>query len=356
MNHTFTDLHKNRYEWAFSAKREFINRFVRLDVQEILYKLQEDLEMLDGNELSFNRLSKMYSEAEEASKLELKEHEKSIEKFNQFIERQRLQINQELKEFNLKQKQISSEIENYKEFSMHLDKIMKEIKSIEIEPFVKEIITYDSSQKKASVLNGYASNLQFTVETNLEKQLTDIKAVANSLKITEGHDLRLPELQSIPRIYQKIDAFWLTTSYDKVFYNLLDKSIDWVVEMYKVYLDILTSIRNEIKKKPEQLLNQAKALRQMNDEKLKRLHKEIAKDEEIRDQLIEKHGEVYEKWKEDCEHAKHLQDYFIKHWLLYKEELQRHFLSGNVEERWFVTQYLQLLQQDGEKIIESLNS
>ena len=34
MKLTFTKFHTNRFEWAFKAKREFMNRFVRLDVDK----------------------------------------------------------------------------------------------------------------------------------------------------------------------------------------------------------------------------------------------------------------------------------------------------------------------------------
>ncbi len=47
--------------------------------------------------------------------------------------------------------------------------------------------------------------------------------------------------------------------------------------------------------------------------------------------------------------------YLIKHWLLYKDELKQKFRYVSVEERWLVSQYLLFLQQDGEKMIESMN-
>src|SRR4051794_10030836 len=208
MNHTFIDFHKNRYEWAFHAGREFINRFARLDVQKAERSLIKELTLLgnsDVNELSFKHLTKLYSEAKEESKLEFEEHKKNIEKLEQLIERKRLQIIQELNALNREEKQISSEIEHYKAFSMELEKVMNAIKASEIESFVKNIIIYDTSHKKASVLNGYASNLKLTVETDLEKQLTKIKEEVYNLNMKLGHDLKLPKLDSIPKIHQKID-------------------------------------------------------------------------------------------------------------------------------------------------------
>ncbi|MCQ6274809.1 hypothetical protein JMM81_07475 [Bacillus sp. V3B] len=339
MNHRFIDFHKKRYEWAFNAKTEFINCFVRLDVHE----------------RSFNHLTKLYNEAEETRKRELEEYEKNIEKLEKLIESKRLQINQELNVFNIKDKQISREIENYRGLTVYLEKIMKDTKAIEVEPIVKDMIIYNASHKKASILNGYASNLQSIVKMNLEEQLTDIKEKVHNLNITSVNDLRLPELDSIPRIYQKIDSFWLTNSYDKAFYNLCDQAIDWVVKLYKAYMKVLTLILNEVVEQSEQLLKKAEDLKRIKDEKVEKLHKEIIVDKKKRDLLHTRYNEVHEMWKQDCEHAKQLQGYFIKHWLQYKEELQHYFLSGNAEERWFVSQYLQLLQQDGEKIIQSLN-
>ena len=162
MNHTFVDFHKNRYEWAFHAEREFLNLFVRLDVQKVERTLTKVLPHLGNskvNELSFDRLTKLYSEVEKESKLEFEEHEKKIEKLKRLIERKRLQIDQEWKAFNIENKQISSRVEDYQAFSTDLESIMNDMKTIEIEPFVKNHMIYDTSRKKASILNGYASNI-----------------------------------------------------------------------------------------------------------------------------------------------------------------------------------------------------
>jgi hypothetical protein len=92
-----------------------------------------------------------------------------------------------------------------------------------------------------------------------------------------------------------------------------------------------------------------------NQLKIKTLTTDIDMHKELLTQLVVHHNEVNEMWKQDSEHAKQLQSYFIKHWLLYKEELQAHFLYGNSKERFLASQYLLLLEQDGEKIINSLN-
>jgi hypothetical protein len=346
MNYTFTDFHKKRYEWAFRAKREFMNRFVRFDVQKV---------DLDKEELSFRHLLKCSSEAEKTSKREFAECEKNIETLETLIKRKRLQIDQEGEVCNIQLEQISLEIENYQVFTSQIEKKIQDMKAMEIEPFVKKCIIYDTNHKKASILNEHASRLEATIAKSLDKQFTKIKEEAQSLKIASVHELKRPELDSIPKIQQKIDNFWLTSSYDKAFYKLCDKAVDWVVEMYNAYLYVLTSILNRATEKYEQLRKRAQDLTEMKDEKIKRLHKEMIEDEKKRDQLLAYYDEVSEMWKQDCEHAKQLQGYFMKHWFLYKDELQQRFLSSNVEERWFVSQYLQILQQDGEKIIESLN-
>ena len=55
MNLPLTNFHNRRFEWAFQAKNEFFNRFI-----------EEDLEKIIGNDLSIDRLTKWFKEAEEA--------------------------------------------------------------------------------------------------------------------------------------------------------------------------------------------------------------------------------------------------------------------------------------------------
>jgi GTPase SAR1 family protein len=324
-------------------------------MEEILHNLQNDLENLDVNELSFSRLTKLYKEAVEESKQELEENEKSLEKYKQVIKRQDFIIKQESKEAELKYKNMSSEIDINHMFSNHIGTLFKDVEPDQIKQFVKSHIEYNSGNKKASALNGYASKLQLSIETDLESKLREVKENAHNLKKSSGQHLELPDIYSIPKIHQKIDAFWFTSTYEKALYKIRDQACDWVVEMYESYNQLLTTIRNEVTEQLEQLFKKTEAFQRANDEKMQRLHKELAVYKEQQEQLEALNKEVYEMWNQDREHAAQLQGYFIKHWLLYKEELQQHFLYGDTKERWLATQYLHLLQQDGEKIIESLN-
>jgi hypothetical protein len=218
---------------------------------------------------------------------------------------------------------------------------------------VEKIIENDPNNKKASVLNGKASRLQLTVEEGLEKQLTKIKEKAYNLNLVSGNHLRLTVLYSIPEIKKTFFGF-LFHSYEKALNNIRVNAIDWVVDMYDSYVDLLTPMLNEVTEQLEQLLKKRVFLRGANERKVNELRRAVDQDIGRLNDLVTHHSEVLKMWEQDCEHAKQLQGYFIKHWLLYKEELQRKLQYGTTEERWLALHYLLLLQQDDEKIIESL--
>ena len=247
------------------------------------------------------------------------------------------------------------EIQNGKEFLAYVENQIKDIKAIEIVRFVNEIIPIQSNHKKASFINGCTLKLENLVKTRIKKQISDLKGIAQPLPILSIRHLQLPELDSIPEIKQKMDSFWFNSQYQKSLQITRDHAYDWVEKMYKTYINLLTSVQIEGTQYIEQLLNKQDALLQMKNETIQRLQNTRLHDQEKRDLLIKQQRELNTLWKQDCEHAKRLPAYFIKHWLLYKEELEQKFLHVSIEERWFVSQYLLLLQQDGEKIIEPMN-
>lgn len=351
-----TDYHKNRYKWAFNAQREFIKSFVVLNIQENEDPLvSEDKMSLDQNGHSFCHLTELYKVAEKTRKQVFEEYDKEILKLGDLTKKINIQIEIELKETTSKENQLFSQIKNYKEFLTHVEKIIKDLNTIEIERFVNEIIPIQSKHKKASFINGCALNLEQLVKKRIKKQILDLKENAQPLPILSIRHLQLPELDSIPEIQQKMDSFWFNSKYQKSLQITRYHANVWVKKMYKAYINLLTLIYNEGTQHIQRLLNKHDALLQMKNEALQRLQNTRFHDQEKRDLLIKQQKELNTLWKQDCEHAKRLPAYFIKHWLLYKEELEQKFLHVSVEERWFVSQYLLLLQQDGEKIIEPMN-
>lgn len=110
-----------------------------------------------------------------------------------------------------------------------------------------------------------------------------------------------------------------------------------------------------MKNQVELLEKQVLDLKFVSEERKKKREKLFVMYQEEKGRFESHYQEILEMWNQDREHATQLQSYFIKHWMNYKAELQYHFLYGDEKERWLASQYLQLLLQDGKKIIESLN-
>jgi hypothetical protein len=354
MNQTFTDYYKNRYEWAFSAQREFINSFVALHIQETDPYFPKEILNSDRNALSFSHLTELYKVAKQNRKKELEIYEKEIERLEQLIKGQSVQIDLELKEASFQEKQFSSEIRTYKEFLRHVGNLIKEIKVIETEPFVNKLIPFHTSKRKASILNDHALKLQHIVKTRMKKELMEIKEKAKPLPMIDINNLQLPDLDYIPKIQQKIDSFWLNSSYEKSLYTLRGHASDWVVKMFEAYMNLLTTIINKTTEQFHLLLEEKESLKRLKEETIHRLQKALELDIEKRDLLKVQQNNWNALWEQDCEHAKQLPGYFIKHWLLYKEALEQQFLLVPVKERWLVSHYLLLLKLDGERIIDSM--
>lgn len=325
-------------------------------IEEILLNLQNDLENLDVNELSFSRLTKLYKEAEEASNLEVVENEEIIQKYDELINNQQLLIINEKKEIEREYKRLITEVELYENFSRQLRKTLKKVDTDKIEEFIREIIEYNSSNKKASVINGNASTLELRVQIDLENWLRKVKEEAQNLIISSAKNLNLPNLYTIPKIDQLIDAFWIKSTYEKALYQTRSSAYHWVKEAYESFNSLLAPVIKETSEEMKRLKKNAETYKQLKNIKIKNLQVELDQNQKKKVELVRQSREIYEMWKQDCSHATQLQGYFIKHWLQYKEELQQYFLYGNPDERWLASQYLQLLLQDGKKIIDSLNN
>lgn len=357
MNKVLTELHKKRYEWAFQAKKEFLDQFVRLDVEKIdrLHRQQEDSFCTDVKLLPFQNLTNCIKVAEKDRMQEHVESEKELKRLEQFISEKKEQMEQKLNFFHMKNREFSSKIKNYTDFLHDIESIIQALEHTDKESIVKNYVKYDTKQKKASILNGHAEQLQISIKNMIENQLTEIKVKADRLDLLQDSLFRLPKLDPIPKIQQKIDSYWFNSRYDKAFNQLMLNGIKWVEQIYQSLKDILSPLLNEALVQHDQLVHEAGSLKRMKDETITELKRELNKIEIERDYLRKEQVKVNEMWEKDLQHANQLQGYFMKHWLLYKEELQRQFLSENPEERWTAFQYLKLLQQDGENIIESMN-
>ena len=219
---------------------------------------------------------------------------------------------------------------------------------------VNDVIEYTPDHRKASAINDNALRLQEMVAGELEGKFRKIKQDAVSLEIGISQLLELPYLPPIQRIEQKIDAFWLKSTYENAITKIRGIAYEWVTEMYQNYNLLLRPILKAAAEQKEQFFHRAEAFRLENMERRGHLEEELANYQQERAELDGHYQKVYQLWNQNREHVSQLQGYLIKYWLEYKEELQQHLQYGTAEDRWLAGQYLQLLRQDGEKIIESL--
>ncbi len=355
MNNVIKDLHHKRYEWALHAKKEFLDQFVRLDVEKVhlLHPVQEKNRSSDYL-WPFLSLTNCFKLVESERQQENEKNKKDLEKLEQMISEKKTLLNEKLNFFHMKNHEFSSKIEKYHELLADIEAVLQEMKNVDRE-YVKYFLNYDVKQKKASILNQQAIKLQITMEKKLENQLTGIIERADRFHLVQDSHLRLPKLEPIPKIHQKMDSYWLKSRYDRAYNHLFDNAMKWVEQMYMAYSEVLAPVLNEAFMQRNQLLNEAEALQLEKEENITNIQIDLSAMEAKREILCEKHSHVNRLWEQDYQHAKQLQRYFMKHWLLYKKKLQQQLLTDNPEECWAAFQYLQLLQQDGENIIETIN-
>ncbi|WP_042454314.1 hypothetical protein [Neobacillus dielmonensis] len=350
MNPTLINFHQNRYEWAFKAKQEFINGFIGLD--EWLRNKRKLGEFSTVSELTFSQLAKVFKESEEVTRLKLEQHQEKLKKYGELIERQKILLNHVIKEEE-RYDEICSEL---KQYDLFLNKMaLKDTSSNYIFELVNHVIVYMPNNRKASFINQNIEDLEQQLKEDIEPKLREIIQEADGLNIGTTALFQLPYYSPIPRIEQKIDTFWLKSSYEKAVNQTREFAYDWVTKMYHSYNEVLLFIQNEAIERREQLSKEKNAIHFATTEKRKKLEQELAEMEQLRAQHDVHSLEVYEQWNISKKHVSQLQGYFIKHWMEYMEELKQLLLKGNTQERWLASQYLGLLRQDGEKMIKSLN-
>ncbi|MBO0958814.1 hypothetical protein J1P26_03635 [Neobacillus sp. MM2021_6] len=355
MNLSLTNFHNRRFEWVFQAKTEFIQRFAGKAESSTIIKevLQTELESPEVNELSVNRLTIVYKEADEARKLELEQYKERMKQQDELITNQQLLLDRKVEEAEAQYNQISKNIEVYEAFLKKVE--LKNMDPDYIGDLVNDIIEYTPHHRKASVINDDVLRLQEMVASELENKFRRIKQEAGMLKMGISHLLEIPYLPPIPRVEQKIDAFWLKSTYEKTILEIRAIAYEWVTEMYHNYNLLLTPIFKAAFEQKDHFFQEAEALKLVTTEKTRRLERDLANYQKVKAELDARYQNVHQLWNQDREHALQLQGCLIKYWLEYKEELQRHFHYGNAEERWLAAKYLQLLRQDGEKLIKSLH-
>ena len=353
MNSSLINFHKNRFKWANKAKNDFINRFVQQDATNTV-PFNARIQNLNINETSFKYLSRWYKNAREQYKKELEKLEKQIKLYEILIKRQTSIIDLEREEAKLQDGQISSEIKIYDDFLKKIE--YKNPDPDDIWNLIDDIIQFTPNNRKASVINYDISRLQQSVEKDICTSLANIKQEANNLKTGLGELLELPQASSIPVIEQKLDVFWFKHTYEKALDHSRCQAFDWIIEMYQNYNNQLTSILNDVIEQKEKLIKDAADLKYEYINKIRNLEKELAMYQKEKAGLDADYQKLYQSWNKHCEEITDLQGFFIKYWLEYKEELQQHFLYGHGQERYLAAQYLQLLIQDAEKLIEPLNN
>ncbi|MEH7417271.1 hypothetical protein V7266_18470 [Neobacillus drentensis] len=359
MNSTLIDFHKKRFEWALKAKEEFLTHFTPYKVEglsdsieDLLHILQTDLE--NPNEPSSGRLSQFYQEADEEMSLKLKNYEKQIEPYELLITKQSSMIDHKKEEAQIQADGFAIEIDDYDRFLKQIE--LKNSEPDHIRVLVEDTIEYTPHDRKASNINEDVSRLQIAVERDLGTSILILKQEAHFFKIELATPLELPFVPPIAAIEQKIDTFWFKNTYDKALAKMRSQAHDWVTEMYQNYNRLLTSILYEITAQREQVLKEAEASKLAYRQKINILENQLVTFQKEEAELKARYQRDSQAWDQFREHVSQLQGYLIKYWLEFKEELQQDFLYGNAESRFLAAHYLQLLRQDGEKMIEPLIS
>ncbi|MEH7096846.1 hypothetical protein [Neobacillus vireti] len=357
MNPTFIDFHKKRFEWAFKAKEEFLHHFDPYEneglsdsIEELLDILQTELE--NPNEPS--RLQEFYQEEEEEWRIKLKNFQKQIEPYELLITKQASMIDHKKEEAHLLAAGFTSELDDYDRFLQQIE--LKNTESDHIRVLVEDTIEYTPHDRKASIINEDVSRLQIAVERDLGTSILILKQEAHFFKIDLATPLELPFIPPIPAIEQKINAFWFKSTYEKALSHMRSLAHDWVTEMYQNYNSLLTSILHEVTVQKELAGKEAEASKLAYRQKMNTLENQLVTYQKEEVELKARYQKASQKLNQFHEQVSQLQGYLIKYWLEFKEELQQDFLYGNAEGRFLAAQYLQLLRQDGGKIIEPLMS
>ncbi|MBM7652609.1 hypothetical protein JOC76_002067 [Neobacillus cucumis] len=351
------DFHHKRFKWVLRAQEDFLNHFnpfqhegLTDSINDLLQILQTELE--NPNDLTSDRLMTFFQEVEKETNIKLKNYEKQIEPYELLIAKQSTIIDHKKEEAQIQEDGFIIEIEDYDRFLNPIE--LKNAHPDHIWELVNDTIEHTPHERKASTINDDVSRLQTAVERDLGTSIKIIQQEAHFFKIELATPLELPFVSPIPPIEQKIDAFWFKNTYEKALSKMRFLAHDWVMETYQNYNRLLMAITEEVSAQKEQAVKEAQATKLEYRQKINHLENQLATYQKEEAELKARYLKACQSWNQFREQASQLQGYLIKHWLEYKEELQKQFLYGDAQGRYLAAQYLQLLRQDGEKMIQSL--
>ncbi|SEN88861.1 50S ribosome-binding GTPase [Mesobacillus persicus] len=328
---------------------------VKVIVQEIMDKLINDFASTDFNKLSFSFLTKLYREAELDSKVELEESELRIQMIKARLDNLRAMRNTYTK--------IADKIRPQEERIRSLNKVRLTIsqeqirlKEFSIDKEIENKIPADFTNRYASVINQAAVHFQYQTEVLLNKKIREINWSMKGLRVDGMDELTLVDVAPVYGINSIINKFWTDRKYFKELFSVRESCVRWLEHVHEIYSNNLSEKLGTINEQVDELNKEISQIKDLYEQDLNNMTLEIKKVKVQLAELNEEHIKLRQRWEEDCLHARQLQQYFIKHWLLYKERLQQKCLYGLPEEKWLALRYLQHLVKDGQLIINSLDT
>lgn len=343
---SWTVLNQNNPDIYLSAKEI---------MQDILTELRRDLVSINVNDISFSRLTHLYHVAEKESAIDLNVKKKNLEKVEKQIkyhdvvsELKRNQIEKEIKEVGYKFDQCIEFLSNLSEKENEIcNNFMK--KNLDNYKSIKD----SNLDKKASSINNAISQLQLQIISNLESE--EKKMASDALRLDINfRTSKIKDIPTIPVIEKSIDTYIFQKSYLNAISKTNEYVGKWLDDISYTYLKMIkdnaekvSRLRDNLGRKLDRLKSESQSAANQTSNKKAKLQSEL--------ELIQADAEISRKiWQQDLHHAKELQKYFMAYWLNYKDELIGMVTSGSYVQRWSAIYYLQILMQDGEKIINSL--
>ncbi|WP_364280159.1 hypothetical protein [Peribacillus frigoritolerans] len=324
-------------------------------VQDIIEKLTNDLASINFNELSFSSLTKLYREAELESKIAVTESELRIQVFQERLDNIKF-IKATFPEVADVTSDEKERIQGLNQLKATIQKEMNRITEMDIAAEVRGQIPSDLSNRYASVINNAAVNFQYKTEELLNKNMKDLNKQLKILGVAVTEQFNLGDTPYIYMISKWINKLWLEDKYFRELFKVRESCENWLKRVQASYEKYLASSLLIIDQLLLEAKNKKNQIKSLHEYEIKKINRELEEAEEQLSDLKEAHKRLQDTWQADCSHARQLQQFFIKHWLLYKEQLEEKCLYGSPEEKWLALQYLQLLVKDGQFIINSIDT
>lgn len=332
-------------------KTEPVYQQMKVIVKDIVKKLIQDITSLDYNELSFSRLTGLYHDAETLSKEELDESFLRIHAAQERVSHLELLKKQHS---NVGNTVLKLKIEQLNKVKATIEGELTRIQILNVEDLVKEKIPVDYTNKYASQINDASARFQLAMEEEIRKKIKGLTEQMLALDVIPKQF----ELGDIPPIYsinRKIDKIWFDGQYSKEMYLVHATCKHWLVQVHVRYKRTLSERLLQITEALQEVKNEVERIRAEHELEMRKIDRNLKQAMVHLKQVNKEHASLEKTWQADCLHARQLQQYFIKHWLLYKEELEEKCYSEEPAEKWGAFQYLQILLKDGKTIIQSLD-